>query len=591
MMAERETILTRAPTSDTRPADLQVTKDVLPDKRKILQRVKQLRENRQQWETQWKDIRDYQLPFIGSFDDTPDTTNPGRRRDLHIAQGVAWASAQIFAAGIMSGLTPPSRQWFKFQFSNAALNEDVQAGRVLDERQEIMQSILSQSNFYNAIHSSYFELPFGQAPLAVFPDIRKGVRFQVQSVGTYYIDVDGDGRVNTFCRKYPMKLQQIIDQFGTDALPRREQERLKAGSVPDNQTRYVWWLVMPNNNAVPGKLGRLNMPYISMYWLNGSSNDEWLYTGGCEEFPVPTGRYMTNANNPYGYGPGWYAMGDAKMLQIMKKDYLTAVELSVKPPLTVTSGVMAEGVNLIPGGITKLANPNDAVRQLFQVGLDMPHLAEEIIRTEDAIKRAYSADLFLMLDSITTGQMTAREIVERQQEKLQQLGPVVERLQEEYLTPILERTYNILDRGNVFPPIPPELEAMLAQEDVKIEYISPLAQAQKMSGLVNIEQAISFVMQMAQAWPDAIKAVDPLGAVAKYMDLLGAPAKMRRSEEEVQQMIQQEQQAMQQAQQEQQAMQMAQALPGITQAAKNATEAANDGNPALADWLGMSGVV
>lgn len=590
-MAERETILTRAPTSDTRPADMQVPKNILPDKRKVLQRVKQLEQNRQQWEDQWKNIRDYQLPFVGSFDDTPDTTNPGRRRDLKIAQGVAWAAAQVFAAGIMSGLTPPSRQWFKFQFSDAELNENVEAGRVLDERQEIMQSVLSQSNFYNAIHSSYFELPFGQAPLAVFPDIRRGVRFQSQFIGTYYIDVDGDGRVNTFCRKYPMKLQQIIDLFGLDALPLNERERLKAGSLPDNETRYVWWLVMPNTNAVPGRLGRLNMPYISLYWINGSGNDDWLYIGGCDEFPVPTGRYMTNANNAYGYGPGWYAMGDSKMLQIMKRDYLTAVELSVKPPMTVTSGVMAEGVNLIPGGITKLANPNDAVRQLFQVGLDMPHLAEEIIRTEDAIKRAYSADLFLMLDSITTGQMTAREIVERQQEKLQQLGPVVERLQEEYLTPILERTYNILDRGNVFPPVPPELQAMLATQDVKIEYISPLAQAQKMSGLVNIEQAISFVMQMAQAWPDAIKAVDPLGAVAKYMDLLGAPAKMRRSEEDIQQMIQAEQQAMQQAQQEQQAAQMAQALPGITQAAKNATEAANDGNPALADWLGMSGVV
>ena len=588
---ERETILTRAPTSDTVPADIAVPKDVLPDKRKVLQRVKQLGQNRQQWEPQWKDIRDYQLPFVGSFDDTPDTTNPGRRRDLHIAQGVAWAAAQVFAAGIMSGLTPPSRQWFKFEFSNSELNENVQAGRVLDERQEIMQSVLSQSNFYNAIHSSYFELPYGQSPLAVFPDIRKGVRFQSQSIGTYCIDVDGDGRVNTFLRKYPMKLQQIIDQFGIDALPRQEQDKLKAGSVPDNRTRYVYWLVQPNNNAVPGKLGRLNMPFISLYWMSGSSNEEWLYVGGCEEFPVPTGRYMTNANNAYGYGPGWYAMGDAKMLQTMKKDYLTAVELSVKPPLTVTSGVMAEGVNLIPGGVTKLSNPNDKVQQLFNVGLDMQHLAEEIIRTEDAIKRAYSADLFLMLDSITTGQMTAREIVERQQEKLQQLGPVVERLQEEYLTPILERTYNILDRAGVFPPIPPDIAELVAQEDVRITYISPLAQAQKMSGLVNIEQAISFVAQMAQIWPESIKAVDPLGTVARYMDMLGAPAKMRHSDEEIQQMIQQEQQAMQQAQQEQQAMQIAQALPGITQAAKNATDAANDGNPAMADWLGMSGVV
>lgn len=585
-----DTLLAR-PAGDMRPADGEIKKDYWPEKRKVMQRIEQMKQERLRWEDQWIDIRNYELPFTGDFKRQGDDSYPGRRRDLHIAQGVAWASAQIFAAGIMSGLTPPSRQWFKFQFNDSELNENVQACQVLDERQDIMQSILSGSNFYNAIHSSYFELPYGQAPLAVLPDTEKGVRFQAQTIGTYYIDVGGDGKVNTFARRYPMKLQQVIDTFGVDALPLRDQLNIKAGGVPDNVTRYVWWLIQPNAQAVPGRISRLNMPYISMYWIEGSGPNEWLYVGGFEEFPVPTGRYMTNANNPYGYGPGWYAIGDAKMLQVMKRDYLTAVELSVKPPLTATADVMAEGINLIPGGVTKVPGPNSAVQQLFQVGLDMPHLAEEIIRTEDSIKRAYSADLFLMLDSITTGNMTAREIVERQQEKLQQLGPVVERLQEEYLTPILERTYNILDRGGIFPPIPPDIAPLVAQQDVKIEYISPLAQAQKMSGLVNIEQAISFVMQMAQVWPDAIKMVDPLGTIARYMDMLGAPAKMRRPEEEVQQMIQAEQQAMQQAQQEQQAMQMAQALPGITQAAKNATEAANDGNPALQDWLGMSGAV
>ena len=574
-----------------RPADAEVRKDFWPDKQKVLQRIEQLKQERLRWEDQWIDIRNFQLPFIGDFKRQGDDSYPGRRKDLHIAQGVAWASAQIFAAGIMSGLTPPSRQWFKFQFNDSELNENVQAGRVLDERQDIMQSILSGSNFYNAIHSSYFELPYGQAPLAVLPDTKKGVRFQAQTIGTYYIDVGGDGRVNTFARRYPMKLSQVIDTFGVEALPYNERIRITAGEVPDNTTRYVWWLVEPNAQAVPGKIGRLNMPFVSMYWIEGCANDEWLYVGGFEEFPVPCGRYATNANNPYGYGPGWYALGDSKMLQVMKRDYLTAVELSVKPPLTATADVMAEGINLIPGGVTKVPGPNSKVQQLFQVGLDMPHLAEEIIRTEDSIKRAYSADLFLMLDSITSGNMTAREIVERQQEKLQQLGPVVERLQEEYLTPILERTYNILERGGLFPPIPPDVAMLVADQDVKIEYISPLAQAQKMSGLVNIEQAIAFVAQMAQIWPDAVKTIDPLGTVSRYMDMLGAPAKMRRPAEEVEQMIANEQKAMQQAQQEQQAMQMAQTLPDITQAAKNATEAANDGNPALADWLGMSGAV
>ena len=346
----------------------------------------------------------------------------------------------------------------------------------------------------------------------------------------------------------------------------------------------------PNRDREPGKIGRLNMPYRSMYWMKGSNENEWLYVGGFEEFPVPVARYIVTGMDAYGKGPGWFAEGDVNALQVMKKDQLLGIEMGVKPPVTVTHDVMNYGgVNMYPGGMTKMSDANSAVRPLFQVGLDIDHVSAEITLTKDDIKRAYAADLFLMLDNIDNGQMTAREIVERQQEKLQQLGPVVQRLQDEFLNNILERVYNILDRSGIFPPIPDDVLETLSGKEMKIEYISPLAQAQKMSGLVNIEQAVSFTLQIAQAWPDAVKVIDPLATVEKYMELLGAPAAMRRSEEEVQQMIQAEQEAMQQAQQEQQAMQMAQALPGITQAAKNATEAANDGNPALADWLGMSG--
>ena len=82
--------------------------------------------------------------------------------------------------------------------------------------------------------------------------------------------------------------------------------------------------------------------------------------------------------------------------------------------------------------------------------------------------------------------------MERTQEKLQQLGPVVERLQSEFLNPIIERTYAILDRAGVFPPISDELAEQLNGQDVKIEYISPLAQAQKVSSLTSIEQYFAF---------------------------------------------------------------------------------------------------
>ena len=586
-MITAETILAREPTAAMQASDVKVS--VYPDKKQCVNKAKGMLRDRLMWETRWKRIRDLQLPYIGEFEDTQDSTNPARRRDDKMLQGVAWQAAQVFSAGIMSGLTPPSRQWFKFGFSDPELNKDVGATKVLDQRQEIMQAVLAGSNFYNSVHSCYLELPFGQAPLAIFPDSKTGVRFQPLTIGTYALEVGGDGTVQRLLRRYRLTLEQIVESFGKDALPQRYKAQFDQNQF-DNKKYTVYWLVEPNRDREPGKIGRLNMPYRSMYWMKGSNENEWLYVGGFEEFPVPVARYIVTGMDAYGKGPGWFAEGDVNALQVMKKDQLLGIEMGVKPPVTVTHDVMNYGgVNMYPGGMTKMSDANSAVRPLFQVGLDIDHVSAEITLTKDDIKRAYAADLFLMLDNIDNGQMTAREIVERQQEKLQQLGPVVQRLQDEFLNNILERVYNILDRSGIFPPIPDDVLETLSGKEMKIEYISPLAQAQKMSGLVNIEQAVSFTLQIAQAWPDAVKVIDPLATVEKYMELLGAPAAMRRSEEEVQQMIQAEQEAMQQAQQEQQAMQMAQALPGITQAAKNATEAANDGNPALADWLGMSG--
>ena len=179
--------------------------------------------------------------------------------------------------------------------------------------------------------------------------------------------------------------------------------------------------------------------------------------------------------------------------------------------------------------------------------------------------------------------------MERTQEKLQQLGPVTERMQDEFLTVIITRVYNLIERAGGFPPIPDELADVITEQDIEVDYISPLAQAQKMSGLVNIEQGIAQVAQMAQIWPEVTKKIDPLNTISKYFEMLGAPAIMQRSNEVVQELIAQEQEEMARQQQLQENLAMAQAAAPAADAAKNLTEAANDTNPALSSWLGVAG--
>lgn len=577
--------------SSALPADsINLRPQKMPDKKRLRRRIKELYENRREYEDRWKEIRDFQLPFVGDFDNTADRTNPARRRDLKIAHGVAWQACQVFAAGIMSGLTPPSRQWFRFAYKRPDLNMNVEAMKILDQRQEIVAYVLGKSNFYNSVHSCYMELPFGQAPMAVFYDPQNGVRFQAMTIGTYALGVDGFGKVNTFARKYEMTLRQIVDCFGVESLPERMQNLVENENQLSKKYE-VCWIVEPNDDKMPGMIDKLNMPYRSIYWLEKSEDREFLYIGGFEEWPVPTARYLVTGLEAYGRGPGWFAEGDSKMLQLLKKDYLTAVELQIKPPMKGSAQLLNNGgINLIPGGLTPVMDQvNQFVEPLFNVNLDLNAARETIISTEDSIKRAYSADLFLMLDNLDNNRMTAREVMERTQEKLQQLGPVTERMQDEFLTLIITRVYNIIERAGGFPPIPDELADVLTEADIEVDYISPLAQAQKMSGLVNIEQGIAQVAQMAQIWPEVIKKINPLLTISKYFEMLGAPAIMQRSDEEVQQMIEQERQEMARQQQLQEGIAMAQAAAPAADAAKNLTEAANDTNPALSSWLGVGG--
>ena len=555
------------------------------DKKKYKSKVRQMEENRQDYLKRWKAIRDYQLPYIGCFDDTADTTDYARRRDTNIYHSVAWQANQSFAAGVMSGLTPPSRQWFRLIWSNDTMKNHPEAGELLDKRMNILQDVLLKSNFYNAIHSSYLELAFGQAPLAIFQDADTGVHFVPFTVGTYMMENGPDGIVDTFCTKYEMTARQLADKFGADRLPSSIRAELENGGV---KTKHkLWWLVEPNRFHDRNKevMDKYHMKYLSLYWLEEGEKD-FLDIGGFQEWPIPVARYLVTGNETYGKGPGWFAEGDSKGLQKLEKDDIIAVELGIKPPMAASATTAKQGINLTPGSYT-VVERNEPVTPLFNVNVNLQHLQEKILDLQDRIKRAYSADLFMMLERLEDKNMTAQEVLQRKQEQLQQLGPVVQRLQFEFLRKIIERVYNILDRAGILPqPEDAELALALSQEEVTIEYISPLAQAQKMAGMTNIEQAIAFTGQLAQFDQSVLDKIDFAKTIDSYFDMVGAPASIKRTEEEYEAIQQQKAQAMAEAKQQEQMAQAVQMAAPAAQAAKNITEAANDGNPALQEWLG-----
>ena len=268
------------------------------------------------------------------------------------------------------------------------------------------------------------------------------------------------------------------------------------------------------------------MPFSSVYFMEGG---HLLRQSGYREFPVIAARWeVKNASDSYGRGPGWKCLGDVKMLQKMQKTKLVALDKSTNPPMMVSSGVQGE-VNLLPGGITRYNGTTDgAVRPAYLVQPDLNALDASIAQVRSTIRAQFFADVFLSLSSQSYSNMTAAEVAERRQEKMLVLGPVLERLKNELLDPLIDRTFNLLARQGLLPPAPPSVQGL----EMKVEYVSMIAQAQKAAGLSALSQGLAFAANVAAAKPEVLGRVDYDCALEEGLKALGVAPALLKSQQE-----------------------------------------------------------
>ena len=174
---------------------------------------------------------------------------------------------------------------------------------------------------------------------------------------------------------------------------------------------------------------------------------------------------------------------------------------------------------MLPGGITfyDAASPQAGIRSMFEVNLDLSHLLNDIQDVRQRVREAFSADLFLMLANQTDTRMTATEVAERHEEKMLMLGPTVERLHNEMLNPLVDITFSRLVEAGVLPPPPPELHG----QQIQVEYISVLAQAQRAIATNSVDRYVASMGQIAVAKPGVLDKFAEDVWADKYADMLG----------------------------------------------------------------------
>lgn len=517
-----------APAKFKRPYDISPKLDGSPDRWPFQVRSGRMWNEAMTWYPAWKELAQFCNPTRGFFFD--DIPNRGKQIDFKtVIDGHARRACRTLASGMTSGLTSPSRPWFRLGLPDPGLADFMPAKIWLDEVQNRMLDVFAKSNIYGVLHSMYEEIgTFGTACSFLEEDDRDVIRGRVYTAGEYFLACGPDGRVNAFYRRFWMSTFQMVEQFGEENCTPAVQAEFKNNSDVWHKVHH---LVEVNDDRLPQYKDWRNMPFRSVYWEDGSQTTNYLRIGGYEEFPCLTPRWDTTTTaDSYGRGPGWDALGDVKMLQKERREGLTALAKVVNPPMQKDGSVQGS-VNTMPGGITESSanTPNAGLRPAYQINPDLNAMRQEVQDTKKAISEAFFADLFLMMQDDTRSNITATEIAERQAEKLQILGPVLERLENELLNPLIERTFAIMLRKGLLPPPPPEI----ANSPIKIQYISILAQAQKMASVTAIDQWTGGIIGEAQNTGDfeMLDIIDFDEKNAEKADMLGVPAKIVRNQD------------------------------------------------------------
>ena len=297
------------------------------------------------------------------------------------------------------------------------------------------------------------------------------------------------------------------------------------------------------------------MAFASIYYHK--DENQIISIGGYNEFPYIVPRYLKSSSEVYGRSPSMTALPDIKMLNKMAETTIKAAQKMVDPPLLVPDDSFILPVRTQPGGLNFYRSGSRDRIEPLNIGANTPVGLNLEEQRRKAIQQVYFID---QLISEQNQRMTATEVMQRNEEKMRLLAPVLGRLQAEMLRPLIDRVFNILLRNKKLPEPPEQLQG----QTIDIEYVSPLARSQRQGDVQAILRTMEMIAPLSDRLP-VMDHIDPHMLVKDVTDVLGVPRKVLRSDQEIVEIrksrAEQEQAAMEQQELMQNAQAAGQAAP------------------------------
>ena len=545
----------------TAPRNSQASPQDLAYHRYVTGRLLTLRVNRYSWWTHWRELADYFLPRRYKWIITANQQYRGSPINQHIIDDSGTFAARNLAAGLLSGKCSPTRDWLKLIINNTDDTITTPTSLWLAECKRLMYLVFAESNFYPSIATFLYDLViFGTAVMLIYEDFHNVINCYNPCAGEYYVDINGKFRPCILYREFTMTIDAVVGEFGYDACCAATRQ---AYDLPDGSGRsreiIVAHGIEPNddgkNFGIPSSFA-----YRECYWEWGGSTSPqsgqqmppaFLRKRGYHEQPNIIGRWDLVSNDPYGRSPAMDALGDQKQLQLETRRKAQAIDKMVNPPLVADIQLKNQPASLLPGGMTYITGMTanggkPGIASIYDTKVPINEITEDLAEIRDRISKVFFNDLFRTISQYETrSNVTATEIDARRAEAMIMIGPVLERLDNEVLKPIIERTWGIMSRAGIFPPAPQEIRG----QELNIKFVSMLAQAQEATEAGSIERLFGIAGHLVGVVPEAMDNIDVDFGLDKYASLLKIDPRIIRSPEQLMSIRQKREQQNQQAQQ------------------------------------------
>lgn len=505
-------------------------------------------------------------------------TNLKRRANTSKQDTAGILAGRILTHGMSTGLSNPARPWFKLRTSDPDLNDFQPVKEWLYDTERKIYNHFSSTNYYDAAKIAYSELAhMGFAATLAVEHSEYGAVYHAFDHGEVWIAEDDGLRVSSLFYETDYTVDQMVRKFSWAKLSQKVRDAYDRGDIMLKVP--VRCVIEKNDDRDASKLDSANKPWRSAWWEVNDKSGELLKEGGFDSKPFTAPRWETSGSEIYSSAsPGFNALADLRELEFAARRRGRAMDMMVRPPVFMPASLSQTAMSLDPGSmnfVNDMQGKPEFIRPDPNVGT---WISSEIDRLTKRVNQLFYADLWMAVTEMDGIQpRNESELMYRNEEKLTQLGPVVDRVNIEKLEVDIDRAYNMLDNFGALLPAPAELHG----RPLQIDFVSILAQAQLATSNSSIERAAQFVGYLAGVFPDAALKFDAQQAIDEFAKNSNTSPKIIRSDEMVAEM----QQRLAQQQQAQQAMQMAQPAQQGAQAAELLSRTQVGGGGSMLDQL------